>query len=178
MTTDNRLGDTTSGGDFEALDRALETYGADRTRWPLEVRHALSHLMATSPEAQRRLRQAGMFDRLLDQAPVASAAASAAARAALLERIMVAATHQPRLVHAPAEAPRTRVTPAIGWREHGFAAAALAASLVFGVIAGQTTALGPVAVALVTGVSAGSGGAEQQLAATDEAEGLLDEDLL
>ncbi len=164
-----------SNGDLAALELALETYGGDRTRWPVEVRHALSRLIASSAEAQQLVAEAEMFDELIDSAP----ALSAADNAALLERIVAAAAQQPRAIHAPASVPRARTAPEFtGGRQHGWAAAALAASLVLGVMAGGTQSVGTVSDAFVIAVPSGSAPAEQQLAATDEAEGLTDEDLL
>ena len=160
-------------GDLEMLDRILDTYGADRTRWPADVRLALSRLIGESTEAQRRLSEAAMFDRMLDQAP----GFRPERHAALVEQIVSAAERSPRVAHtAPAGrivAPARKLS--IGRREYAFAATALAASLVLGVIAGQTTAIGPAAQALL---SSASDGISQQMAQTDDSDSLVDEDLL
>ena len=164
-----------SNGDLAALEQALEAYGPDRTRWPVDVRHALSRLIATSAEAQRLVAEAETFDNLIDRAPLLSAADNAA----LLERIVAAAAQQPIAVHAPAQVPLARTTPKFtGRQQHGWAAAALAASLVLGVMAGGTQSVGTVSEAFGIAVSGDSASAEQQLASTDEAEGLIYEDLL
>ena len=164
-----------SNGDLAALEQALETYGPDRTRWPVDVRHGLSRLIASSAEAQQLVAEAEVFDTLLDRAPVLSAADNAA----LLERIVAAAAQQPRAVHSPVQVPLVRTKPIfIGRQQHGWAAAALAASLVLGVMAGGTQSVGTVSEAFGIAVSGDSASAEQQLASTDEAEGLIYEDLL
>jgi hypothetical protein len=56
-------------------------------------------------------------------------------------------------------------------RHHGFAATALAASLVLGVLAGQSST-----VSALLGTN--SANASRQIAQTDDADVLLDEDLL
>lgn len=160
---------TSNGQSHMGLDRfeaALETYGADRTRWPAPLRHALSGLIATSPEAQKLLQEAEAFDRLLDLAPNYDVAGLGELR----DRIAMAAERQPRLVSNPGNA---FGQAAVRHRQHGLAAAALAASLVLGVFAGQSSMIR----SLVGDVS-NSASSSQQLAQVDDADSLLDEDLL
>ncbi|AGK58068.1 hypothetical protein HYPDE_31968 [Hyphomicrobium denitrificans 1NES1] len=148
---------------LDGLEAALDTYGADRTRWPAPLRHELSALIADSGEARKMLRDAELFDELLDRAP----RYDASRLDSLKERIATAAAHQPRLVAARSEAVQR---PALR-RHHGLAATALAASLILGVLAGQSSV-----VSALLGTN--SANASRQVAQTDEADVLLDEDML
>jgi hypothetical protein len=154
---------------LDKLEAALDTYGADRTRWPAPLRHTLSALIAGNGEAQKMLEDAEAFDRLLDCAP----RYDARRLGKLKDRIATVAERQPRLVSAHATksaAPRLR-------RHHGLAATALAASLVLGVFAGQSSFLNTAADSLLGGDSNGSK-VSRQMAQSDDADSLLDEDLL
>ena len=154
---------------LEKLEAALDAYGADRTRWPAPLRHALSALIASDGQAQRTLSDAEAFDRLLDKAPQFDARRLAK----LKDRIAAAAERQPRLVSArPAKASTPRLR-----RHHGLAATALAASLVLGVFAGQSSFLKTTADSLL-GDGAGFAKTSRQIAQSDDADSLLDEDLL
>ena len=151
---------------LDKLEATLDTYGADRTRWPAPLRHALSGLIAGNAEAQELLKQAEAFDRLLDKAPQYDAARLGK----LTERIVAAAERQPRLV-----AEQRVATGHLALRHrHGLAATALAASLVLGVLAGQSNAFN----VLLGGGGSRVANISQQLAQTDEADSFLDEDLL
>jgi len=161
---------------LDKLEAALDTYGADRTRWPAPLRLALSGLIASSAEARNMLKDAEAFDRLLDKAPQYDQSRLDT----LSKRIAFAAERQPRLVasgagHVGESAKRPKAWPGQR-RHHGFAATALAASLVLGVFAGQLNVFNTSAEALLGG---GNGSASNtKIAQTDEADGLLDEDLL
>src|SRR5262245_23004312 len=80
--------------DFEQL---LEVYGADRTRWPADLRAAVAQLVARDAGAQRLLAETEALDRVLQSAPVPALAAEAA----LAERIVAAAQRSPRMVKLP-----------------------------------------------------------------------------
>ena len=148
---------------LDKLEATLDTYGADRTRWPAPLRHALSGLIAGNAEAQELLKQAEAFDRLLDKAPQYDAARLGK----LTERIVAVAERQPRLV-----AQQRVATGHLALRHrHGLAATALAASLVLG---GQSNAFN----VLLGGGGSRVANISQQLAQTDEADSFLDEDLL
>src|SRR3989337_1515991 len=108
---------TTPDGNLEMLERILDTYGADRTRWPADARLALSRLIGESAEAQRRLADAAVFDRMLDHAP----GLRAERHADLVERIVSAAERSPRVVRSG----RSGRPLSIGRADLGFAAAAL-----------------------------------------------------
>jgi hypothetical protein len=159
---------------LDKLEAALDTYGADRTRWPAPLRLTLSGLIAGSAEAQKMLRDAEAFDRLLDKAPQYDSSRLAQ----LSARIASAAERQPRLVSDRA-APATETTPRRGFmrRYNGLAATALAASLVLGVFAGQLNLFNSTADVLLGGGSS-SATAGKQIAQTDDADSLLDEDML
>ncbi len=154
------------------LEAALDTYGADRTRWPAPLRHALSGLIAGNPEAAKMLKDAQLFDRLLDQAPQYDSARLGA----LAKSIAAAAESQPRVVPFSRPAPVPARPPVRRW-DYGYAGAALAASLLVGIIAGQTNLLRP-AAELVIGDGSSYDASGTQLAQTDDADTLLDEDLL
>ncbi|WP_045836063.1 hypothetical protein [Hyphomicrobium sp. 99] len=160
---------------LDKLEAALDAYGADRTRWPAPLRLALSGLLATSSEAQSMLKDAEAFDRLLDKAPQYDQSRLDG----LSQRIMATAERQPRVVASGSGyAGESEKRPsAWSWqrRNHGFAATALAASLVLGVFAGQLNVFNSSAEVLL----GGNGNASStRLAQTDDADVLLDEDLL
>lgn len=139
------------------FERLLDVYGADRARWPAEARAAAAQLVAKDADAQRLLAETEALDRVLQNAPVPALAAEAA----LAERIVAAAQRSPRMVKlppAPAGAAPLRAAALPGndigrprhdarqarpglrrllGREAG-AAGLLAASLVIGVVIGQS----------------------------------------
>ena len=136
--------------DREALERLLEIYGADRTRWPARERLRFAGVVGEDKVAARMLAEADALDRLLEQAPRASGADVDA----LKERIVAAALRSgaPQLAvvaggkAAVGQARRsaTKRGPAFAARfGHGQwpAAAMLAASLVLGVMLGSTGTL-------------------------------------
>jgi hypothetical protein len=161
---------------LDKLEAALDTYGADRTRWPAPLRLSLSGLIAANPDAQKMLQDAVAFDRLLDSAPQYDMARLDG----LSNRIAAAVEHQPRIVSRNASAPSTKFKS--GWlplrRYNGFAATALAASLMLGVFAGQLNMFNSAADVLLSGGDLGTQVSAKQMAQTDDAEGLMDEDLL
>jgi hypothetical protein len=161
---------------LDKLEAALDTYGADRTRWPAPLRLSLSSMLAGNAEAQEMLRDAEAFDRLLDKAPQYDASRLGN----LTDRIAAAAERQPRLVASQAR-PATTESRGAPWstvrRHHGLAATALAASLVLGVFAGQLKVFTSTADVLLGGDSA-SPTVSKQIALTDDGESFLDGDLL
>ena len=78
--------------DREALERLLDIYGADRTRWPARERLRFAGIVGEDKVAARMLAEADALDRLLEQAPRASGADVEA----LKERIMAAALRSRR----------------------------------------------------------------------------------
>ncbi|HEX5958756.1 MAG TPA: hypothetical protein VFY92_08895 [Hyphomicrobiaceae bacterium] len=139
--------------------RLLEVYGAERTRWPAEARAAAAHLIAVDRQARRLLAEIEALDHVLEHAPVPAAPVEAA----LAERIIAAAQRSPRVVRLPGARPTPAdaaqaqpVGPPVSaqndggrqerapWRAwwHGrevAAAGLLAASLVMGVVIGNTS---------------------------------------
>lgn len=136
--------------EIAALERLLEAYGADRTRWPPRERLRFASLLASEPEAQRHVAEAAALDRLLDLAPTASTARERA----VSERIMGAAQMQQRAPHRasqatpassnivslPAWARQLQIGRAFSLNEWP-AAGLLVASLVLGVMLGSTGTL-------------------------------------
>jgi hypothetical protein len=154
---------------LDKLEATLDAYGADRTRWPAPLRHALSGLIAGNADAQKLLRDAEAFDRVLDSAPQYDASRLAS----LTERIVAAAERQPRVVAERRDVAMSAM-PAMSRRHNGLAATALAASLVLGVLAGQTSAFN----ALLGGDGSRATSASMQIAQSDDSDACLDEDLL
>ncbi|MFA5958154.1 MAG: hypothetical protein WC811_16440 [Hyphomicrobium sp.] len=135
----------------------------------------MSGLIAGNLDAQKMLQDAEAFDRLLDSAPQYDAG-----RLDLLSnRIAAAAERQPRLAvsHARATSGSSSVWTSLR-RHHGVAATALAASLVLGIFAGQLNMFNSTADVLLGDDGVSSSTVNRQLAQTDDADGLLDEDLL
>lgn len=152
---------------FDLLDEALDTFGGDVSRWPDGVREKLQPLIDSEAEARRRLAEARSFDTLLGHAPVISAAR----QSTLVNEIVAKAQRQPRMVAATDAPPPRRVeTP---WRQNSWAAGALAASLMLGLLAGQV----PYVNSLSEMVFADDA-SPQQVAQSLDVDSLWDEDLL
>ena len=60
------------------LERLLDVYGSDRTRWPVEARASAGHLAARDRAARRLLAEAEALDRALERAPLPTLAQEAA----------------------------------------------------------------------------------------------------
>jgi len=171
------------------LERLLDVYGGDRTRWPVEARASAGQLVGRDRAARRLLAEAEALDRALEQAPLPTLAQEAA----MAERIVAAARRTPRIV-AVAKAGLGRTAAPAGdnvvqlpiLRGHrqwlgagaksalGGVAGAFAASLALGVFLGLSSLSQGVlpAVEQMTGIPLGSNSAV--VAQID----LLDEDLL
>ncbi len=174
--------------DREALERLLDIYGADRTRWPARERLRFAGVISEDKTAAHMLAEADALDRLLEQAPRASSADVEA----LKERIMAAALRAkaPQFaVVAGGKAPAGKVAagrPAVVARfarGEWPAAAMLAASLVLGVVLGSTGSLDSTfqQVAEVTGLRSAQTDIStdnSQLALGEEIEAQPDEDML
>jgi hypothetical protein len=117
------------------LQRLLETFGADRSRWPTGAAAQVEALIQRDAAARRVLREHEALDRVLDAAPRLSEIAIAA----LADRIVQDARHSPRIAtvgQAPVSAP-----PIVMHRPSSViarTAALFAASLLVGVFIGQT----------------------------------------
>jgi hypothetical protein len=174
--------------DREALERLLDIYGADRTRWPARERLRFAGVISEDKTAAHMLAEADALDRLLEQAPRASSADVEA----LKERIMAAALRAkaPQFaVVAGGKAAAGKVAagrPAVVARfarGEWPAAAMLAASLVLGVVLGSTGSLDSTfqQVAEVTGLRSAQTDIStdnSQLALGEEIEAQPDEDML
>lgn len=157
------------GQTFDLLERTLATFGADAARWPRDVQSRLPAFIAANRQAQTRLAEARALDKVLEFAPRLSDERSRH----LVDEIVARAARQPRVVTGGGAA-LARPSHFNRLRTHTIAAAALAASLMLGVFAGQNATVGNLTEAMVGGGSTSS----QQVAQGDETENLFDEDLL
>ncbi|KWT68960.1 hypothetical protein [Hyphomicrobium sulfonivorans] len=137
--------------DREALERLLDIYGADRTRWPARERLRFASIISDDDQAAKMLAQARALDRLLDQATPAGDATLEALKgrimaAALAERGSQAGVVGDGQPHVGGGASVTSLSAvrerraarnsAVGSFGEWPAAAVLAASLVLGVMLG------------------------------------------
>lgn len=120
----------------------VDTFGADRTRWPLLRRHRAEALLASDPALQRVLDEAAALDKILDAANPATSHEIDA----LLDRVVAKATAGPRLAtsvpasqpaspdatRAQRAAPQARTDRRDAWRAGALMAASLAAGLYLG----------------------------------------------
>jgi hypothetical protein len=155
---------------LDLLDRTLDVYGGDLRRWPDATRARLSEFVTSSEDAKRRIAAGRALDHVLDFAP----RLSETQQSALADRIVARAARQPRVVTRQV-LPRHRFGDRIN---HGMAAAALAASLMIGILSGQSATVASVTDVLVGDNSVISAGSSQQMAQTDDTDSLLDEDML
>ena len=160
--------DTTT---IKLLAATLESFGADRTRWPVHVRRDLSSLIADNQDAQRLLAEAAALDHLLDLAP----RVSRAAKSALAERIAVQAARS----GVSQISRRSGFGRPLARKDNAYAGMALAASLVLGLLAGSQQGLAPALreVAASAGLENAASGS-QIAASSDDSFGLVSEDLL
>lgn len=157
------------------LEETLDIYGADRTRWPLEVRRALSGLLTENAEARRLLAEGEALDRLLDLAP----ALDPSSILALADGIAAASRTTPRMAAVSKSAvPNKAVWP----QRRAVSGMALAASLVLGIVAGQSVEMAPAVneLAVAVGIDAGNDvtAGSNTVALGDDADTGFDEDLL
>jgi hypothetical protein len=167
---------TMDGTGLDALERVLERFGSDRTRWPAPVRRDLAGLLAGNAEAKTRLSEAEALDRLLDLAPQPEIDTRA-----LADRIVAAA-----IAETPAAAPVPKAR--VAWASLGRrtsegqwpAAALLAASLVLGTVFGLTGTLDQAVAPLVADASyeAETEIDSDQIAFDADAFSMFEEDLL
>ena len=173
--------------DREALERLLDIYGADRTRWPARERLRFAGIVGEDKVAARILGEADALDRLLEQAPRASGADVEA----LKERIMAAAlrAQAPQFaVITSGKRGSAKAVPLAGRRAPFIArfargewpaAALLAASLVVGVMLGSAGTLDTTMQEVAQVAGFGSTASDSsQLALGDDLYGQMDEDLL
>jgi hypothetical protein len=156
------------------LEATLETYGADRTRWPAERRHQLSGLDASNAEARRLISEAQTLDRLLDMAP----SMSEERRQALSDRIVTVAKTTPRIVPPSVVRVPSRKFKPPRVREQFATVVALAASLVLGMLAGsqQPAVRAMQELASITGLA--SDASTNQTDTSDDSDIYSNEDVL
>ncbi len=124
---------------LQELNRLLEIYSADKSRWPAADRIRLSSFIAIDPRAKAALAEAAALDRLLDIAP----RVSVDRERALAQRIVAAAAAsiplpaQPGNV-VPFPAAKKTAVPFLRGQVRHAAGALLAASLVLGIFAGTS----------------------------------------
>lgn len=153
------------------LTATLETFGADRTRWPVHVRRELSSLIAHNQEAQRLVAEAAALDHLLDLAP----RVSLGAKSALTDRIVA---HASRANVAPISR-RSGFGRPLARNDNAYAGMALAASLMLGLLAGSQQGLAPALQEVAASAGLESAAAGGQIAtSSDDSFGLASEDLL
>lgn len=197
MTT---TGNTSMSANLEQLETVLDVCGADPRRWPEPLRSGLLKLVATDAAAERLMREASALDKVLSEAPGLSATRCAA----LADRIVAAAAAEPRAMRAAAGSVvaspsarssasassdnvvplrQRRQAPPRGTfeRDGVLAGAALAASLLLGVMLGQSQTLSSAADYFAPNTEiemASNEVASEQLALFDDSDLILDEDLL
>lgn len=126
--------------ELESFRRLLESHGSDPTRWPAGERARAVALLGRSAEARHLLAAEQAFDRLLAEAPDASASDAASS----VSRLMARLPDRERLDRAQSNVvPLPRVGAAankrpVARRSMAAEAVLLAASLVLGVLAGTT----------------------------------------
>jgi hypothetical protein len=133
-----------TGMTLAELERLLDVYGGDRTRWPADARAAAAQLAARDANAGQLLAEAEALDRVMERAP----SPALASEAALADRIVAAAQRSPRMVRiaaaerasgpgdaAPASPSRRGQVRGL-LRAEARAAGLLAAALLFGVVVG------------------------------------------
>lgn len=156
---------------IKLLTATLESFGADRTRWPVHVRRELSSLIADNQDAQRLLAEAAALDHLLDLAPCVSLGA----KSALTERIVGQAAR----ADVSQISRRSGFVRPLGRKENAYAGMALAASLVLGLLAGSQQSLAPALQEVAASAGLESAAVSGQSATPgDDSFGLATEDLL
>jgi len=167
--------------EIEALERLVEAFGADRTRWPARARLRFASVLAEDGNARRLVAEAAALDRILDMAPLVPLVR----QQRLADRIVASAMRNDTRLRQGAE----NVVPLSGaagrlsrgqrfgapvWKS----AAVLAASLVLGILAGSNERIELGWAQLVENVGSADDGGTGQLALGVEPTGLGDEDLL
>jgi hypothetical protein len=166
-----------------ALERHLEIYGADQTRWPQEARERFAPLLEHHAGARVMLAEARALDRLLDCAPPPGIGRERALR----DRIVAAVSNdcvggrggQPaaRVIELSPTWQRSRTAfapPGTVWRT----ALLLAASLVLGVYLGAGGGLTPAVEVVAETVGLETQVEPYQLSLVDDDVPLAEEDML
>lgn len=123
---------------LQELNRLLETYGADRGRWPAADRIRLSSFIAIDPRGKAALAEAAALDRLLDMAPIVSIDRERQLAQRIISAAVASAPSQAQTANVvPFPATKTTV-PFLRNQARHAAGALLAASLVLGIFAGTS----------------------------------------
>lgn len=156
---------------IKLLEATLESFGADRTRWPVHVRRDLSALIAANAEAQKLVAEAAALDHLLDLAPRVPIGSGSA----LADRIVTAAVRSDQTQKFK----RGGSVPLSPRHDNAYAGFALAASLMLGLLAGSQQGLGPALQDVATSAGLESTSLSGQTStSSDDSFGLASEDLL
>jgi hypothetical protein len=167
--------------ELDVLEQLLDTWGADRSRWPAPARERAQAMLAAYPQAARMFEEAAAFDALLSRAP-APAAGRQALLADRITAVAIAAGRSDRergkVLPWPGARPRLPALPRESWRAL-VPPALLAASLALGVVLGALD-LAPTAVNRLVEVVELAGDSVPAVAAVDNDSlaAILDEDLL
>lgn len=162
---------------IKLLETTLECFGADRTRWPVQVRRELSSLVADNQEAQKLVAEAAALDHLLDLAP----RVALGAKSALAERIAAQAAQSAQSAQAGVSpfSKRGGFGRQTARNDNAYAGMALAASLMLGLLAGSQQALAPALQEVAASAGLESAALSGQIATPgDDGFGLATEDLL
>lgn len=158
--------------EIAAMRRLLETFGADRTRWPAGERLRFAPLIARDELARKLVVEAAALDKLLDLAPVPEPARERALADRIVAEAVVAFDVGSRMAHPQGGASRARWPMRLERPNDWRAAALLAASLLIGMFTGTTGILEPAIDRIVSAAGGGADADPQQTVfdydATDE----------
>jgi anti-sigma factor RsiW len=176
--------------DREALERLLDVYGADRTRWPARERLRFASFISEDEAAQRLVAESAALDALLDRAPRASEdreralkerIVAAALRSAEPQLAVVSTGEENALPRLPAWLRYARRAPSptrTRERREWPAAGLLAASLMIGVMLGSAGMFDTTVQDVAEASGFTSAGEPSQLALGEDIIAMVDEDLL
>jgi hypothetical protein len=116
------------------LQRVVDAYGADRTRWPAPDRLRFAAFIASDARARAIMTDAETLDRLLDSAPTVSGAREHALAARIVASVPGSVVAVPAMSVVTMQRRPTRMMAAL----RRPAAALLAASLVLGIVVGAS----------------------------------------
>lgn len=125
--------------EIAALIALLETFGADRARWPTGSEARFAKLIAADPGAQRAVAEAKALDRALDLAP----RVAPAREAALLRQIMAQTRDTASVAPSnfvPMHIPQPKQPARAATQGYGL----MAAALLLGIIVGAGGLVSPV----------------------------------
>ncbi len=176
---------------MERLAEVVAAYGGDSARWPAPDRALLCAFVDADPDAKQLVGHGAAFDRLLDLAAT-DAVGEGARRARLADHLMAhvgqtaarerTAQHPtPGVIAFPARSSTPAPRATIARDQHGpppnwMLGAALAASLVLGVIVGASGIVEPAATGMTE--LAGLGAPHEGVGSLDDGFGPVEEEFL